>query len=103
MNAGTMDFAYLRSEGIRHLEEMNGQVWTDFNTHEPGITILDQSRYAIADLGNRERCAMPDRLAGTGCGSYARLYTPAMILPNAAVNLADLSKMAIRVPGEKNA
>ena len=49
----SMDYAFLRQEGIRHLERMAGQLWTDFNVHDPGITILEQVCYAITDLGYR--------------------------------------------------
>ncbi|MCP4658446.1 MAG: hypothetical protein GY856_23780, partial [bacterium] len=48
-----MDYTSLRQEGIRHLERMAGGRWTDFNVHDPGITILEQLCYALTDLGYR--------------------------------------------------
>ena len=46
-----MDYAFLRAEGIRYLERLASQQWTDFNAHDPGITILEQFCYALTDLG----------------------------------------------------
>ena len=103
MNAGAMDFANLRREGIGHLEKLIGEVWTDFNTHDPGITILEQLCYALTDFGYRAQYALPDLLAGQGGDPYASLYTPAQILPSSAVTLADLRKLVIDVPGVRNA
>jgi hypothetical protein len=40
----------LRREAIGHLEAMAGGPWTDFNAHDPGITILEQVCYALSDL-----------------------------------------------------
>jgi len=48
-----MDFARLREEGISHIESMSGEVWTDYNTADPGITLLEALCYAITDLGYR--------------------------------------------------
>ena len=47
------DFYNLRREGIRYIEQMASQLWTDYNTHDPGITILDALCYAMTDLAYR--------------------------------------------------
>ena len=36
-----LDFQFLRAEGLKHLGELSGKIWTDHNTHDPGITILE--------------------------------------------------------------
>ena len=38
-----LDFATLRTEGIRHIAAFSGNLWTDHNLHDPGITILCHS------------------------------------------------------------
>lgn len=98
-----MDYAYLRSEGIRLLERLGAQVWTDFNAHDPGITILEQLCYAITDLGYRINYDIKDLLAGGDEDPYRSLYSPAKILTMAPVTLTDLRKLVIDVPGVKNA
>ncbi|MCI5210374.1 MAG: hypothetical protein D3910_16660, partial [Candidatus Electrothrix sp. ATG2] len=45
-----LDFHSLRQEGIRHIERIGNKFWTDYNTHDPGITILEQLCYALTDL-----------------------------------------------------
>ena len=60
-----MDYAALRAEGIALLGQLAGGQWTDFNTHDPGITLLEQLCYAITDLGYRANFPMADLLAGS--------------------------------------
>lgn len=57
--AGDNEFSFerLRSEAIGYIEEVSGSVWSDYNLHDPGITILEQLIYAITDLGYR--CDFP--------------------------------------------
>ncbi len=43
-------FTNLRKEGIRYSQEFSGDVWTDYNAHDPGVTILEQLCYGITDL-----------------------------------------------------
>jgi hypothetical protein len=98
-----MDYTFLRQEGIRHLERMAGHLWTDFNVHDPGITILEQLCYAITDLANRIDYEIPDLLASAGKDAYASLYSPGKILTTHPVTLNDLRKLVIDVEGVKNA
>ena len=51
LQSATLDYGTLRQQGIRYLERLAGKAWTDFNAHDPGITILEQLCYAITDLG----------------------------------------------------
>lgn len=99
-----MDYAFLRREGIRHLENMarSGQIWTDFNTHDPGITILEQLCYAITDLGYRMAYDMPDLLATDGADPYESLHSAARILTSNPVTLTDLRRLILDVEGVKN-
>ncbi|NEN93372.1 MAG: hypothetical protein F6K48_32640, partial [Okeania sp. SIO3H1] len=57
-----MDFARLREEGIEHIQELGSQIWTDYNTHDPGITILEQFCYVMTDLSYRLNFEMKDLL-----------------------------------------
>lgn len=47
----SMDFYHLRREGIRHVQNLSGNIWTDYNEHDPGVTILEQLCYALTELG----------------------------------------------------
>lgn len=98
-----MDYTFLRQEGIRHLERMAGRAWTDFNTHDPGITILEQLCYALTDLAYRSNYAIPDLLARDDRSAHGSLYTAAEILTSHPVTLTDLRKVVLDVEGVKNA
>ncbi|HZF48937.1 MAG TPA: hypothetical protein VE093_09825 [Polyangiaceae bacterium] len=98
-----MDYAFLRKEGIRELERMTGKQWTDFNAHDPGITILEQVCYALTDLSYRAAYKIPDLLAHGGGDTYENLHPPAEILTCRPVTAADLRRLVIDVPGVRNA
>jgi hypothetical protein len=99
-----MDYTFLRQEGIRYLQKMAkaGMLWTDFNAHDPGITILEQLCYAITDLGYRIAYELPDLLANDGRDPYESLYSPAQILTSHPVTITDLRKLVLDVEGVKN-
>lgn len=50
-DAQGLDYETLRLEGIRLIQKLCENVWTDFNPHDPGVTILEQIVYALTDLG----------------------------------------------------
>lgn len=45
------DFNELKSEGLTWIQEHAGSEWTNLNTSDPGVTILDQLVYALTELG----------------------------------------------------
>lgn len=49
----------------KRLEELSGKVWTDFNIHDPGITISDYLNYALYDLHYRFRFPLENYLFDT--------------------------------------
>ncbi|UII31365.1 hypothetical protein LVD17_24025 [Fulvivirga ulvae] len=98
-----LSYDFLRAEGIKLIQQMAGSTWTDHNTHDPGITILEQLCYAITDLAYRIDYDIPDLLGRDGSSSYEELYGPAKILTVNPVTLLDLRKIVIDVEGVKNA
>jgi hypothetical protein len=74
----SMDYARLRDEGLQLLGRLAGTQWADYNTHDPGITNLEQLCYAITDLGYRIAYPMPELLAGGDPG----LPCPEAIFPS---------------------
>ncbi|MBI3047181.1 MAG: hypothetical protein HYY76_02615 [Acidobacteria bacterium] len=59
----SQDYAYLRARGLRHIERLAHRHWTDYNVHDPGITILELLCYVLTDLGLRAAYPMNDLLA----------------------------------------
>jgi len=58
-----LNFEVLRSHGIELIQKMAGKVWTDFNLHDPGVTILEQLCYAITDLAYQTDFDITDLLS----------------------------------------
>ncbi|WP_449435399.1 hypothetical protein [Pedobacter steynii] len=57
------DYEELRKAGIAYLEKTGSATWTDYNVHDPGITMLELLCYAITDLSYRTNNTIPDLLA----------------------------------------
>ena len=56
------DYDFLRKEAIRYIQALSGKVWTDYNTHDPGITLLEAACYSLTDLGYRTSFDIKDLL-----------------------------------------
>lgn len=99
------DFVYLKEQGINYIQEVAGNHWTDYNTHDPGITLLEVLSYAINDLANRTSFNIKDLLAEDNgpAGLQTHFFTPDKILPTNPVTINDLRRVIIDVPGIKNA
>ncbi|NES65625.1 MAG: hypothetical protein F6K24_10365, partial [Okeania sp. SIO2D1] len=98
-----MNFALLRQEGIKHIERLAGKLWTDYNTHDPGITILEQLCYAITDLSYRLDFEMKDLLASSPGENRKQFYTAREILTINPLTINDYRKLLIDIDGVKNA
>jgi len=99
------DYSFLRAEGMRYIEELAHDLWTDYNTHDPGITILEALCYAITELGYRSNFDIKDLLAdGKGSiGNNQAFFTPREILTNEPYSLNDYRKLLIDLKGVSNA
>jgi len=98
----SMDWALLRREGIRRIERLGSAIWTDFNLHDPGVTILEVLCYAITDLGYRSNLPMADLMTGSA-SARRQFYTAQEILTNGPVTALDYRKLLVDIPGVKNA
>lgn len=49
----SQDYHFLLKEGMKYVEQLGNKFWTDYNPHDPGITILEVLCYAITELGYR--------------------------------------------------
>src|SRR5690349_19338615 len=101
------DFNFLRKEGITYIENLAGDVWTDYNTHDPGITLLEAMCYALTDLGYRTSFEMEDIIAPVNRYDSNKwkevFYTARQVLPCNPLTLMDYRKLIIDTDGVKNA
>ena len=98
-----LDFEFLRQEGIAYIENLAGSLWTDFNSHDPGITILEVLTYAITDLANRMNLPMADLLTEGENGFSNQFHEAHEILSSKPVTHLDYRKLFIDMPGVRNA
>src|ERR1700743_941319 len=97
-----LDFNDLRNEGITHLGNLTGKLWTDYNEHDPGITILEALCYAITELGYRTSLPMEDLLTesdGTIEADLQALFSAKKILTQSPLNINDYRKILIDIEG----
>jgi len=43
----SQQYDFLREEGIKYIQKVAGKIWTDYNIHDPGVSILEVLAYAI--------------------------------------------------------
>lgn len=96
------DARALFNDSLGEARRLSGALWTDHNTHDPGITTLELLCYALTELSYRHSLPIADRLAGDGDGS-AQFFAPRDVLPNRALTELDWRKLVIDLPGVKNA
>lgn len=63
------DFMALRRQGIALIEQLASAQWSDYNSHDPGITLLESLCYAITDLSYRSQWPIADLLTTPGASA----------------------------------
>lgn len=58
-------FEHLYQLGLTYIQQLSGHIWTDYNTHDPGMTILEQVCYTLTDLIYRCEFDVADYLSET--------------------------------------
>jgi len=104
------NFYRLRREGIRYIAQMAGRQWTDYNVHDPGITILEALCYAITDLAFRIDWRIEDILAPQVPSTDPKqpypnqaFFTARKILTVNPVTPDDFRRLLIDLQGVRNA
>ncbi len=103
------DYYRLRKDGIGFIEQMGSRQWTDYNTHDPGITILEALCYAITDLAYRTGRDIKDILtpenppAGTNPFPGQAFFTAREILTINPWTPDDFRRILIDIDGVRNA
>ena len=100
-----LDFDKLRREGMDYLGTLSGNLWTDHNTHDPGITILEMLCYALLDLGYRTSLPAADLFSRDpdSTGEDDNFFTPAQILGCNPLTILDYRRLLVDIEGVKNA
>ncbi|HSK33151.1 MAG TPA: hypothetical protein VK903_06670, partial [Propionicimonas sp.] len=104
------DFYRLRREGIGHIQQAGSDDWTDYNTHDPGISILEALAYAITDLAYRTGFPIEDLLSSAAAASGSTepypdqtFYPARQILTVNPTTAEDFRRLLIDVDPVRNA
>lgn len=112
--ADSWDFEQFLRQGIARAQEVSGDVWTDYNEHDPGVTILEQFCFALTDLAYRTRHRMRDLLASVPDAGAGRVenapseqpewfHSTGSLLSTSPITLADLRRAVLgRFPEVRN-
>lgn len=103
----SMDYEYLLKRGIEYIQQLSGDTWTDYNYHDPGITILEQMCYALTDLGYRTNFSIVDILLNKKdefkLEQNNLFYGPNQVFPSSSLTLEDIRKLLLeRVENIRN-
>lgn len=103
----TEDYVELRKRGIDLIQQLGNALWTDYNIHDPGITLLELLCYAQTELGYRMGFSVPDLLAPppgqVGQPDEQCFFTARRILTVNPWTTNDFRKLLIDQEGVRNA
>lgn len=103
----SMDYALLKREGIKHVQQLSGDIWSDYNEHDPGVTILENICYALTELGYKTNFRIEDLLYAKSHDNKEInnvLYNISEIFPCAPLTSLDYRRIIIdRISGVTNA
>ncbi|MNK01838.1 hypothetical protein D3C87_196460 [compost metagenome] len=78
----------LQEKTLERLQELSGDIWTDFNVHDPGVTISDNMNYALFELQYKLELPFrafvgphPEEYAGKGILPAEQILSPSIVTP----------------------
>lgn len=85
-------YTILQRKTLAELQRLSGKVWTDFNPHDPGVTLADIVNYALTETDYKLGFGMEDYLTDTDgtwpVGRYG-LFPASEVYPSAPVTPDD--------------
>lgn len=104
---GQEPYTELQRRTLAELQRLSGEVWTDYNPSDPGVTVADVANYALTETGYRLEFPLEDYLAGKD-GSWVQemygLFPARSVCPSAPVTAEDYRRAILtRFPMVENA
>lgn len=95
----SQDYNYLKQNGLKFVQGYSGNEWTDYNSHDPGVTILEQFCYGITDLGYKIDFPIEDLLVEDSDGRINwkknSFFSPALVFSSHPFTILDYRKLLI--------
>lgn len=105
-NRPVLDPDALRAAGLERIRQLSGNIWSDHNATDPGITMLEAVSFSILDLGYRTTFDIRDLLTEPNKSNPSYEYSfhePYSILPSAPLTINDYRKLILEnIEGVKN-
>ena len=91
----------LKNTGLELLQNLSGEIWSDYNIHDPGITTLEVLCYVITELGYRTETPIEDIFFSDNKikGSFFEAHE---ILNSGATTLKDFKKIILDIHQVRN-
>lgn len=93
------DFKLLMEKGLAYVQGFSGDTWTDYNSHDPGVTILEQFCYGLTELAYKTSFPIEDLLveASDGRINWGKnsFYSPALVFSSHPFTGSDFRKLLI--------
>lgn len=100
-------YTRLQRQTLVEVQRLSGKVWTDYNAHDPGVTLADIANYALTELDYKLGFGVADSLTETGRPFDAArfgLFPPVDVYATSPVTEDDYRRMLLAtVPGLENA
>lgn len=91
-------YAELRRRTQDELQRLAGEVWTDFNPGDPGVTVSEAADYALTESDYKFGFALEDYLAGAD-GTWTEedfgLFPAGEVYPSAPVTAEDYRRLVL--------
>jgi len=96
---GSGEYEDLYLEGIELLQKLSSAHWTDYNEHDPGVTILENIVYTMTNLSYKANLPIKDILAESKGDQLESgdngFFIPSDILTTNPVTIEDFRKIFI--------
>ena len=91
----------LKQIGLELLQNLSGDIWSDYNIHDPGVTTLEVLCYVITELGYRTQTPIKDIFNADNKikGSFFEAHE---ILNSGAITLQDFKKVILDIHQVRN-
>jgi hypothetical protein len=96
--ADAFDYVSLRAYAIERAQAASGGLWTDYNLHDPGVTLLEAVCFALTELIYKADLDIVDHLCeADGRIEFARqaLFEPHDVFPCRATTIGDLRRVLL--------
>lgn len=89
-------YARLQRQTLTEVQRLSGKVWTDYNVHDPGVTLADITNYVLTEMGYKLSFSSADYLTaenGTFNPERFGFFLPNEVYTTAPITAEDYRKL----------